>query len=58
MEITFGASLPPTGIVYDSRPEILFGGSDEGLFVSVEDLGAIYRFVTNNIIPRFARFFK
>jgi hypothetical protein len=38
------------------RVAILFGDPDEGLFVSVDDLSAMHRFVTNNILPRFARF--
>lgn len=42
VEITFAASMPPVDIVYGQRPEVLFGDPDDGLFVSVEELGAIW----------------
>ena len=43
---------------FNRRPDIkiLFGDEERGIQVSVEDLGAIYEFVSTEVFPIFARF--
>jgi hypothetical protein len=38
--------------------DVIFGDSYEGIECNLEGLEAIYEFVANSVLPRFARFFK
>jgi hypothetical protein len=37
--------------------KVVFGDSKEGVACELNDIGAIYEFVSNDVIPRFTRFF-
>jgi len=37
---------------------VVFGDTTEGIACDVADIASIYEFVTNTVLPRFARFFK
>jgi hypothetical protein len=53
-EVSYPIDAPVVPMEYDPRPEILFGDSDEGLFVSTERLSTIYDCVTKQVLPRFS----
>ena len=44
---------------FDPYPsvELQFGGDEEGVTLTTNDMLAIYEFVSCNVLPRFARFF-
>jgi hypothetical protein len=54
VEVSFPIAAPPVEMRYDPRPEVLFGDAEEGLFLSVERLDAIFGLVSNDILPRFS----
>jgi hypothetical protein len=56
-EISFPIDAPPVEMRLNPKPTVLFGDSEEGLFLDVERLGAIFEFVAGDILPRFSRFF-
>jgi hypothetical protein len=42
----------------DASFNIVFGDSIEGVEIDIEGLGRLYEFVTHDVLPRFARFFR
>jgi hypothetical protein len=42
----------------DASFNIVFGDSVEGVEIDIEGLSRLYEFVTNDVLPRFARFFQ
>jgi hypothetical protein len=44
-------------MIPDLSPGVLFGDEAEGVALNFEQLGALYRFVSDGVLPRLARFF-
>lgn len=61
LEDGYEASLPPVAatleMIPDLSPGVLFGDEAEGVTMDFEQLGALYKFVCEGVLPRFARFF-
>jgi hypothetical protein len=56
-EISFPIDAPPVEMRLNPKPTVLFGDAEDGLSLSVERLGAIFEFVTKDVLPQFSRFF-
>ena len=61
LEGGYEVSLPPVAatleMIPDLSPGVLFGDEAEGVTLNFEQLGALYKFVCDGVLPRFARFF-
>jgi hypothetical protein len=57
----FEIGLPPVAaslkMIPDLSPGVLFGDEAEGVTLDLEQLRGLYRFVRDEVLPRFARFF-
>jgi hypothetical protein len=58
IEFSFPIDAPPVPMHYNLKPEIRFGAAEEDLFVTIERLEEINRFVAQEVFPRFAHFFE
>jgi hypothetical protein len=55
-EISFPIDAAPVEMQFNPRPQVLFGDSEEGLFVDVERLESMFEFITRDVLPRFLSF--
>jgi hypothetical protein len=57
----FEVSLPPVAatlmMIPDLSPGVLFGDEAEGVTLNFDQLGGLYTFVRDEVLPRFTRFF-
>ncbi len=56
-EVSFPIDSPPVEMHYDPKPDVRFGDAEEGVSLNVSRLEAICKFVTGDVLPRFAQFF-
>ena len=56
-EISFPIDAPPVEMLLNPNPTVLFGDSEECLFLDAERLGTIFEFVVKDVLPRFSCFF-
>ena len=56
-ELSVKKGSPPTQIRVPPKPTIRFGSNEERLSVTLDDLFAMHRLVTEDILPRFEKFF-
>lgn len=61
LEDGYEVSLPPVAaaleMIPDLSPGVLFGDEAEGVSLDFEQLGALYKFVCDGVLPQFTRFF-
>jgi hypothetical protein len=58
LELSFPIDAPSVPMHFNPKPEIRFGASEEDLFLTIERLEEIYRFVSLDVLPRFAKFLR
>ena len=57
IEFSYPIEVPPVEVLYNDRPVIEFGASEEDLFLKVERLEELYRIVVADVMPKFGQFF-